>query len=89
MLLYLLFITIIFIIYTEINIGNILFRHNSSGNRSINISSMLSFMTHPLHSYFLWNVKALDINYPFIIIMSIIIYILFIRKNEIFNIKAI
>ena len=89
MLLYLSFVTLVFVIYTEINVGNILFRHNSSGNKSINISSMISFMIHPLHSCFLWNVKALDINYPFIMIMSIIIYILFSRKNEIFNIKAI
>ena len=86
---YLLSITLLFITYVEITVGNVLFRHNSSGSKSINITSMLSFMIHPLHNCFLWNVKALDINYPFIMILSSIIYILFIKKNEIFNIKTI
>ena len=89
MLAYLLFITLSFITYAEITIGNILFRHNSSGSKSINITSMLSFMIHPLHNCFLWNVNALDINYPFIMFISVIIYVLFIKKNEIFNIKTI
>ena len=86
---YLLSITLLFITYVEITVGNILFRQNSSGKKSINITSMLSFMIHPLHNCFLWNAKALDINYPFIMIISSVIYILFIKKNEIFNIKKI
>ena len=73
---YIIVITIIFIVYTEITVGNILFRINSSGRTSINIKSMLSFMVHPLHNRFLW--YALDINYPFILILSSFLY--FIKK---------
>ena len=38
---------------------------------------MIHFMFHPLHNKFLWNFKSLDINYPFIIIISLIIYYVF------------
>ena len=34
-------------------------------------------MINPLYKTFLWNFKSLDINYPFIIICTIIIYKLF------------
>ena len=71
---YLLIITILFIIYIEYNVGGILIRSNSSGGKSINIRSMLNFMIHPLYNKLLWNFKSLDINYPFIILISIIIY---------------
>ena len=73
-LLYISIITIFFIIYTELTVGNILFRINSKGKTSINIKSLLSFMIHPLHNKFLW--KALDINYPFIVIFCTLIYII-------------
>jgi len=71
---YLLIITILFIIYIEYNVGGILIRSNSSGGKSINIRSMLNFMIHPLYNKLLWNFKSLDINYPFILFISIFIY---------------
>ena len=70
----LLIVTILFIIYTEFYVGGILIRSNSSGRKSLNFSSMFHFMINPLHKTFLWNFKSLDINYPFIIICTIIIY---------------
>ena len=73
----LLIVTIIFIIYTEYSVGNILIRTNSSGGKSVNLSSMFNFMINPLHKSFLWNIKSLDINYPFIVICTIISYKLF------------
>lgn len=78
MLQYIFFITILtffFIIYVESTVGNILFRINSDGFKSINCRSMLNFLFHPLHNTFLWNYKSLDINYPFIVFISSIFYI--------------
>ena len=72
--LYILIITIIFIIYTEFSVGGILIRSNSTGGKSFNFRSLINFMIHPLHNKLLWNFKSLDINYPFIIFISIIFY---------------
>ena len=72
--LYLFIITILFIFYIEFNVGGILIRSNSTGGKSLNFSSLLNFMLHPLYNKFLWNFKSLDINYPFIIFISIIFY---------------
>ena len=73
-ILYLSIITIIFIIYTEYSVGGILIRSNSLGKNVLNFKSLFYFMIHPLHNKFLWNFKTLDINYPFIILISIFIY---------------
>ena len=74
----LLIVTILFIIYVEYSVGGIIIRSNSSGGKSVNLSSMFHFMINPLHKSFLWNFKSLDINYPFVIICTIILHKLFI-----------
>ena len=72
--LYLFIITFLFILYIEFNVGGILIRSNSTGGKSFNFKSLINFMIHPLYNKFLWNFKSLDINYPFIIFISIIFY---------------
>ena len=79
--LYLIIITILFIIYVEYFVGGILIRSNSSGSKSFNFRSLLNFMFHPLYNKLLWNFKSLDINYPFIMLISIIIYKFDFLKN--------
>ena len=71
---FILIITLIFIIYVEYIVGSILFRQNSMGNYIMNIPSLINFMIHPLKDKLLWNIQSLDINYPFVIIISILIY---------------
>ena len=71
---YLILITILFIIYVEYSVGGILIRYNSWGNKSFNILSMLNFLVHPLYNSYLWNIKTLDINYPFILMITTIVY---------------
>ena len=70
----LLIVTILFIIYSEYSVGGILIRSNSSGGKSLNFSSMFHFMINPLYKTFLWNFESLDINYPFVVVCTIIIY---------------
>ena len=72
--LFLFIFIILFIIYTEYSVKGILIRYNSSGDKSFNFKSMLNFMIHPLYNKLLWNFKSLDINYPFLILISIFIY---------------
>ena len=83
---YFIIVTLLFIVYIEYSVGGILFRQNSLGKISLNIRSLLSYLIHPLYNRFLWNLKLLDVNYPFIISISTLIYYMFIfsgfiRKN--------
>ena len=70
-------ITILFIIYIELNVGSILFRPNSSGKISMNINSLFGFLANPFYKIHLWNWSTLDINYAFVIIYSLFIYYIF------------
>ena len=75
LLLYIIFVTTIFIIYVEYSVTGILFRPNDMGVMSMNISSMMNFLIHPLKSLFLWNKNLLDTNYIFVIIICSFFYL--------------
>ena len=74
---YIMFITIIFIIWVEYSVGGILFRQNSLGEKSLNISSLFNFMINPLYNKFLWNLEIIDTNYIFILIISSLLYFIY------------
>ena len=75
--LYIMLITIIYIIWVEYSIGGILFRPNSLGKQSLNISSLFNFMINPLYNKFLWNLEIIDTNYIFILIISSLLYFIY------------
>lgn len=79
--LYIILITLIFIIYAEYSLGNIFYRINSKGKKSFNLSSGINYLIDPLKNTFLWDLKVLDINYIFILIISIIIYFIVLYYN--------
>ena len=74
---YLFFVTLPFITYIEVSVGNILFRSNATGSIGINLSSLVNFLIHPLYKQTLWNVSVLDLNYLFVLIVAWTIYHVF------------
>ena len=64
------FLTFIFIIYIEYDIGNIVFRQDSSGKVVFTLYGLVSYLVDPLTNSFLWNWELLRYNY----ILWIIIY---------------
>ena len=74
---YIIAITIIFIIYVEYSVGGILFRPNSLGKSSFNFYSLFSYLIDPLHNRFLWNIQLLDVNYIFVLGISLFLYYMF------------
>jgi hypothetical protein len=75
--LYIIAITILFIIYIEYSVGGILFRPNSLGKSSFNFYSLFSYLIDPLHNRFLWNIQLLDVNYIFVLSCSLFLYHMF------------
>ncbi len=65
------FFTFIFIIYIEHDIGNIVFRQDSSGKIVFTLYGLASYLLDPLTNSFLWNWELLRYNY----IIWIIIYL--------------
>lgn len=67
-------ITILFLLYVEITIGNVIYRTTSSGFKEIRLSNIIHYLLEPFKSLFLWNYKLLDVNYIFIVMVSSILY---------------
>ena len=67
-------VTLLYIGWGEYSVGNVLFRTNSRGTTSLNIPSLINLMLNPLHSSFLWTRETLDLNYPLILLITIIGY---------------
>ena len=71
---FIILISILFFIYVEFTVGNVFLRINSRGVRSLNIINVFHYMIEPFKKSTLWNIGLLDINYIFIISISIILY---------------
>ena len=71
---YILIITIIFLIYVEISVGGIVYRVNASGKKNIQLGNIIHYLIDPLHNKFLWNLSLLDVNYVFVFLVSSIVY---------------
>jgi hypothetical protein len=69
-----LIVTLCFIVWAEYSVGDIAFRPNSMNQRTFNLSSLLGFLVNPLKARTLWTFGTLDINYPFIIGYTLVIY---------------
>jgi len=67
-------ITLIFVIYSEYSIGQILFRPDSSGIITLNFNSLFGFLANPFYRSDLWTWRTLDINYAFVLIYSSLVY---------------
>ncbi len=63
-------LTFIFIIYIECDIGDIVFRQDSSGKVVFTLYGLISYLLDPLTNSFLWNWELLRYNY----ILWVIVY---------------
>ena len=77
MLLFIVIFTLCFIIFIECYFGSILFRRDSTNKLSMNIPSLLNFLVHPFHNSFMWNKEIVVGNYPFMLGMGLLVYLLF------------
>lgn len=67
-------ITVLFLFYVELSVGNVIYRITSSGLKEIRFSNIIHYLLEPFKSLFLWNYKLLDVNYIFIVMVSSILY---------------
>ena len=67
-------VTFIFVVWTEISVGNVFLRTDSFGSKSFNWQSLFGFLIHPFRSSLLWTRDTLDINYAFVMLSTIGMY---------------
>jgi len=80
MIKFIILFTIIFCIFIELYIGSIMFRYDSSNCLTMNISSMIHYLIHPLHNSFLWNREIIMTNYPFMLTLGLLINLIIIYR---------
>lgn len=73
-IIYLVFITVLFIAYTEYSVGSIIFRDGAKGVKEFVPLNIIHYLFNPLHNHFLWRYQLLDVNYIFAIVISTILY---------------
>ena len=71
---YILIITLLFLIYVELSVGGIVYRVNASGKKNIQFGNIIHYLVDPLHNKFLWNLSLLDVNYVFVFLVSSLLY---------------
>ena len=71
---YILIITVIFLIYVELSVGGIVYRVNASGIKNVQLGNIIHYLVDPLHNKFLWNLSLLDVNYVFVFLVSSLLY---------------
>ena len=76
LIIYISIVTILFLIWSEYSVTNILIRENSKGKKTFNLNSLFGFLINPFYKKTLWTYQTLDINYAFILLYSLGIYYL-------------
>ena len=76
LIIYISIITILFIIWSEYSVTNILIRENSKGKKTFNLNSLFGFLINPFYKKTLWTYQTLDINYAFVLLYGLGIYYL-------------
>jgi len=71
---YLFFVTILFLIYIECSVGNVIYRVTSDGTKKILLENIIHYLIEPFKNDYLWKLSVLDLNYIFVIVLSLIIY---------------
>ena len=71
---YLFVVTILFLIYIECSVGNVIYRVTSDGSKTILLKNIIYYLIEPFKNGYLWKLSVLDLNYIFVIVLSLIIY---------------
>ena len=74
MIYFILMFTILFCIFVEYYVGSISIRLNSSNKYSFNLNGMIYYLFHPLHNSFLWHTQVICGNYPFMLLLALLLY---------------
>ena len=73
-ILYLILITILFTIYIEYSVENVIWREGVKGAKEFRPVNIIHYLVNPLHNHFLWKYQLLDINYIVFVVISTILY---------------